>query len=222
MKLLVVEDEPKAAAALQKGLTEAGFEVDVAGDGEEGLTLARAAAYDLLILDVMLPKLDGFGVIEHLRKAGKDVPILVLTARDEVPDRVKGLELGADDYLVKPYSFAELMARVKTLLRRGPAARAGAIQIDDLEVDEATGKARRGGKDLELTSREFALLALLARHSGQVVTRSQISEKIWKVEYDGVSNVIDVHVRHLRAKVDDPYDRKLIRTVRGMGYALGG
>jgi len=222
MKLLVVEDEPKAAAALQKGLTEAGFEVDVAGDGEEGLTLARAAAYDLLILDVMLPKLDGFGVIEHLRKAGKDVPILVLTARDEVPDRVKGLELGADDYLVKPYSFAELMARVKTLLRRGPAARAGAIQIDDLEVDEATGKARRGGKDLELTSREFALLALLARHSGQVVTRSQISEKIWKVEYDGVSNVIDVHVRHLRAKVDDPFDRKLIRTVRGMGYALGG
>lgn len=123
---------------------------------------------------------------------------------------------------MKPYSFAELMARVKTLLRRGPAARAGAIQIDDLEVDEATGKARRGGKDLELTSREFALLALLARHSGQVVTRSQISEKIWKVEYDGVSNVIDVHVRHLRAKVDDPYDRKLIRTVRGMGYALGG
>ncbi|MCE9582235.1 MAG: response regulator transcription factor [Planctomycetes bacterium] len=220
MKLLVVEDEEKAAAALRQGLSESGFEVDHAPDGEEGLRLARASAYDAIVLDLMLPKRDGWSVITELRKEGRGTPILVLTARDEVPDRVKGFELGADDYLVKPFSFSELIARLRSLVRRGGAARPAKVEVADLIVDESTQKASRCGQVLDLTPREFALLALLAKAPGQVFSRAQISERIWHVEYDGVSNVIDVHVRHLRAKADDPFDKKLIRTVRGVGYAL--
>ncbi|KAF0242885.1 MAG: two-component system OmpR family copper resistance phosphate regulon response regulator [Planctomycetota bacterium] len=220
MKLLVVEDEEKAAAALKQGLGESGFEVDHAADGEEGLRLAREHAYDGIVLDIMLPKRDGWSVLTELRKEGRGTPILVLTARDEVPDRVKGFELGADDYLVKPFSFAELVARLRSLVRRGVGTRPTKVQVADLEIDESVQKASRTGKTLDLTPREFALLSLLAKAPGQVFSRAQISERIWHVEYDGVSNVIDVHVRHLRSKVDDPFDRKLIRTVRGVGYAL--
>jgi two-component system copper resistance phosphate regulon response regulator CusR len=222
MKLLVVEDEEKAAQAICKGLGESGFDVEHAADGEDGLRLARERAYDAIVLDIMLPKRDGWSVLTELRREGRGTPILVLTARDEVPDRVKGLELGADDYLVKPFSFAELVARVRSLVRRGGAPRPGKFTISDLELDESTQTARRGGVTLELTPREFSLLALLARQPGQVWSRAQISERIWHMEYDGVSNVIDVHVRHLRAKVDDPFEKKLIRTVRGVGYALDG
>jgi two-component system copper resistance phosphate regulon response regulator CusR len=220
MKILVVEDEEKAAAALRQGLSESGFEVDHAPDGEEGLRMAREHAYDAVVLDIMLPKRDGWSVLTELRKEGRGTPILVLTARDEVPDRVKGFELGADDYLVKPFSFAELVARLRSLARRGAAARPTKVQISDLEIDDSVQRATRAGKALDLTPREYALLALLAKAPGQVFSRAQISERIWHVEYDGVSNVIDVHVRHLRAKVDDPFDKKLIRTVRGVGYAL--
>jgi two-component system copper resistance phosphate regulon response regulator CusR len=220
MKLLVVEDEEKAAAALRQGLGESGFEVDTAPDGEEGLRLARESAYDAIVLDLMLPKRDGWSVITELRKEGRGTPILVLTARDEVPDRVKGFELGADDYLAKPFSFSELVARLRSLVRRGGSTRPAKVQVADLAIDESTQKASRGGQVLDLTPREFALLALLAKAPGQVFSRAQISERIWHVEYDGVSNVIDVHVRHLRAKADDPFEKKLIRTVRGVGYAL--
>ncbi len=220
MRLLIVEDQHKAAAYLRKGLEENGFVVDVAADGDEGLHLARGGNYDLLILDVMLPGRDGWSVLSELRQAGQQTPVLFLTARDAVEDRVKGLELGGDDYLVKPFSFAELLARVRSLLRRGPARAPETVRVGDLELDLVRHRAVRAGQRLELTPKEFALLSLLARRSGEVLSRTLIAEQVWDMNFDSDSNVVDVHVRRLRAKVDAPFERKLIHTVRGVGYVV--
>ncbi len=220
MKILVVEDEKKAAAYLRKGLLENGFVVDVAVDGEEGLHLARGGGHDLVILDIMLPGRDGRSVLAELRRAGKQTPVLLLTAKDSVQDRVKGLELGADDYLVKPFAFSELLARVRSILRRGPARQPETLKHADLEIDLVRHKASRDGKRLDLTPKEFALLSLLARRPGEVLSRTLIAEQVWDMNFDGGTNVVDVHVRRLRSKVDDPFDCKLIHTVRGAGYVL--
>ncbi|MBI3698009.1 MAG: heavy metal response regulator transcription factor [Acidobacteria bacterium] len=220
MKVLVIEDEVKSASYLRKGLSEQGFIVDVAADGEEGLHLARHCRYDLLILDIMLPKQDGWAVLSDLRGARNQTPVLVLTARDAVQDRVKGLDLGADDYLVKPFAFSELLARIRTVLRRGPARQAETLAVADLEIDVVRQRAGRSGKRLDLTPKEFRLLSLLARCAGEVLSRTLIAEQVWDMNFDSDTNVVDVHVRRLRAKVDDPFPRKLIHTVRGVGYVL--
>jgi two-component system copper resistance phosphate regulon response regulator CusR len=220
MKLLIIEDEPKGVAHLRRGLTENGFVVDVAARGDDGLHLARATGYDLIILDVMLPGLDGWSVLQELRSAGQKTPVLFLTARDAVRDRVKGLELGADDYLIKPFAFSELLARVRTILRRGPARQQETLRVGDLELDLVRHKASRGGQRLDLTPKELALLALFVRRSGEVLSRTLIAEQVWDMNFDSPSNVVDVHVRRLRAKVDDPFAHKLIHTIRGVGYVL--
>jgi two-component system, OmpR family, copper resistance phosphate regulon response regulator CusR len=220
VRILIVEDEPKIIAFLRKGFAENGFVVDVANQGDDGLHLARTVAYDLVILDVMLPKLDGWTILTALRQEGKLTPVLYLTARDSVDDRVKGLELGADDYLVKPFAFSELLARVRSILRRGPTRQPETVQIADLEVDVVRLRAFRDGKRLELTPKEFALLSLLARRTGEVLSRTLIAEQVWDMNFDSDTNVVDVHIRHLRSKVDEPFERKLIHTVRGVGYVL--
>ena len=220
MKILVIEDEPKAAAYLKKGLNESGFVVDVAVDGEQGLQLGSSNGYDLIILDVMLPRRDGWSVLAELRKSAVATPVLFLTAKDAVLDRVKGLELGADDYLVKPFAFSELIARIRSILRRGQSRSQDVIQIADLEVDLIRHRAARGGKRMDLTPKEFSLLSLLVRRSGEVLSRTLIAEKVWDMNFDSGTNVVDVHVRRLRAKLDDPYEVKLIQTVRGVGYVL--
>jgi two-component system copper resistance phosphate regulon response regulator CusR len=220
MKVLIIEDERKTAAYLRKGLTENGFVVDVAADGAGGLLQATTGAFDLIVLDVMLPGQDGWSVLRALRQAGAQTPVLFLTARDAVEDRVKGLDLGADDYLVKPFAFSELLARVRTVLRRGPARQPETLQVGDLEMDLIRHRATRAGQRLDLTPKEFGLLSLLARRKGEVLTRTLIAEQVWDVTFDADSNVVDVHVRRLRAKVDEPFDRKLIHTVRGVGYVL--
>jgi two-component system copper resistance phosphate regulon response regulator CusR len=220
MRVLIVEDEPKIAAFLRKGLAENGFVVDVAGQGDDGLHLARTGDYDLVILDVMLPDLDGWSILTALRHEGKQTPVLYLTARDSVNDRVKGLELGADDYLVKPFAFSELLARVRSVLRRGPARQSETIRVADLEVDVLRFRVFRAGLRLDLTPKEFALLSLLARRAGDVLSRTLIAEQVWDMNFDSDTNVVDVHIRHLRSKVDDPFERKLIHTVRGVGYVL--
>ena len=220
MRLLLVEDDPKTAAALTKGLAENGFVVDAAATGDDGLHLARAGGYDLVVLDVLLPGRDGWAVLRDLRAAGCRTPVLFLTARDAVADRVRGLELGADDYLVKPFAFSELLARVRTVLRRGPARHPEVVRVTDLEIDLVRHKATRAGRPLDLTPKEFALLSLLARRSGEVLTRTLITEQVWDINFDPGANVVDVHVRRLRAKVDDPFETKLIHTVRGVGYVL--
>jgi two-component system copper resistance phosphate regulon response regulator CusR len=220
MRILVIEDEKKSALYLEKGLRESGYVVDVAENGETGLDLARRADYDLIILDVMLPGRDGWSVMSELRKSGKQTPVLFLTARDTVDDRVKGLELGADDYLVKPFAFSELLARVRSVLRRGPQRQPELVKVGDLEIDLFKQRALRAGKKLDLTPKEFSLLSLLARRSGEVLSRTLIAEQVWDMNFDSDTNVVDVHVRRLRSKLDDPYDRKLIHTVRGVGYVL--
>jgi two-component system copper resistance phosphate regulon response regulator CusR len=220
MRLLVVEDEPKTAAFVRKGLAEHGCAVDVTRDGDEGLRLAQSGDYDLVILDVMLPGRDGWSVLTELRRAGRPVPVLVLTARDAVRDRVKGLELGADDYLVKPFAFAELLARVRALRRRAAGQSADAVRVADLELDFVRQRAARAGKRLDLTPKEFAILTLLARHPGEPLSRAALAAEVWGVRYEAESNVVDVHVRRLRSKVDDPFECKLIHTVRGVGYVL--
>jgi two-component system copper resistance phosphate regulon response regulator CusR len=220
MKILVVEDEKKTAAYLRRGLTENGFAVDVAAEGEEGLRLARTGDYDLVVLDVMLPGRDGWSVLADLRGAGKQTPVLFLTARDAIRDRVKGLKLGADDYLVKPFAFAELLARVQSILRRAVARPAEVIRLADLEVDLLQHRATRARQRLELTPKEFKLLALLASRTGEVLPRSLIAQQVWEMACEGDTNVVEVNVRRLRAKMDDPFDKKLLHTVRGVGYVL--
>jgi len=220
MKVLIVEDDLKTAAVLKKGLAENGFVVDSATNGDEGLHLARTGGYDLIVLDVLLPKRDGWSILRDLRASEVQTPVLFLTARDSVADRVQGLELGADDYLVKPFAFTELLARVRTVLRRGPARTREIVQVADLEIDPIRHKASRDGQSLDLTPKEFALLSLLARRRGEVLTRTLIAEQVWDVNFDSDANVIDVHVRRLRAKVDDPFPTKLIHTIRGVGYVL--
>jgi two-component system copper resistance phosphate regulon response regulator CusR len=220
MKLLVIEDEPKTAAYLKKGLSEHGFILDIFEDGEAGLERVQSAEYDLLILDIMLPKLDGWSVLSQMRAIRNQTPVLVLTARDAVEDRVRGLNLGADDYLVKPFAFSELLARIHTILRRGPARQVPVFRVGDLEIDVLRQRAARGNARLDLTPKEFALLSLLARRAGQVLSRTSIAEQVWDLNFDSETNVVDVHVRRLRSKVDDPFETKLIHTVRGVGYVL--
>jgi two-component system copper resistance phosphate regulon response regulator CusR len=221
MKLLIVEDEAKTGDYLKQGLGEAGFAVDLARNGSDGLHLALTGDHDLVVLDVMLPGLDGWGVLQALRGAGKDLPVLFLTARDGVEDRVKGLELGADDYLVKPFAFSELLARVRTLLRRGAKAKeADTLRVADLELDLLRRRVTRAGKRIDLTAKEFGLLELLMRRQGEVLPRSLIASQVWDMNFDSDTNVIDVAVRRLRAKVDDDFTPHLIRTVRGMGYVI--
>ena len=219
MKILVVEDEPKAGDYLVKGLQESGYVADLARNGVDGLALALEHDYELIVLDVMLPQLDGWSVLARLRER-KQTPVLFLTARDDVVDRVKGLELGADDYLVKPFAFAELLARVKTLMRRGPVREAEVIRLADLEIDVLRRRVSRQSNRIELTAKEFALLHLLAQRQGEVLSRTQIASMVWDMNFDSDTNVVDVAIRRLRAKVDDPYTTKLIQTVRGMGYLL--
>jgi two-component system copper resistance phosphate regulon response regulator CusR len=219
MKILIVEDEPKAGDYLVKGLQESGYVADLARNGVDGLALARELDYDLIVLDVMLPQMDGWQVLAKLRER-KETPVLFLTARDDVADRVKGLELGADDYLVKPFAFAELLARVKTLMRRGPVREAEVIRVADLEIDVLRRRVSRGGQRIELTAKEFGLLHLLAKRQGEVLSRTQIASMVWDMNFDSDTNVVDVAIRRLRVKIDDPYPLKLVQTVRGMGYLL--
>lgn len=220
MKLLVIEDEPRTAGYLRKGLSEQGFSVDAAQDGDTGLRLASQGDYDLVILDIMLPGRDGWSVLTAMREAERHTPVLMLTARDAVADRVRGLELGADDYLVKPFSFAELVARIRTVLRRVPQRHPDTIRVADLEIDLLHHRATRGGQILDLTPTEFRLLSLFMRRCGEVLSRTMIQSQVWDINFDSDTNVVDVHVRRLRTKVDEPFAVKLIHTVRGMGYVL--
>lgn len=219
MRILVVEDEPKAGEYLRKGLTESGFVVDWVITGRDGLHLAQSESYDVIVLDVMLPGMTGWQVVQELRKT-QDTPVLFLTARDHLDDRIKGFELGADDYLVKPYAFAELVVRIRALLRRGPVREAEQIIIGDLEIDVLKRRILRAGTRIDLTAREFALLHLLAKRHREVLSRSFIASQVWDMNFDSDTNVVDVAVRRLRAKIDDPFPCKLIHTVRGMGYLL--
>ncbi|MEF9964406.1 MAG: heavy metal response regulator transcription factor [Comamonas sp.] len=219
MRILIIEDETKSAEYLKKGLRDSGYQVEVAHDGIDGLFIAQSSDFDLLILDVMLPGMDGWGVIRRFRERSQ-VPVLFLTARDSVEDRVKGLELGADDYLIKPFSYAELLARVRTLLRRTPMRQQDIVALADLEVDMRKRRATRGGQRIDLTNKEFALLQLLLLHKGEVMSRSQIASQVWDMNFDSDTNVVDVAIRRLRAKIDDAFAVKLIQTVRGMGYRM--
>lgn len=220
MKILVVEDERKTASFLRRGLEENGFVVDLAEDGEEGLYLALHGHYDLLVLDVMLPKQDGYSIVEELRLKQKNTLALFLTARDEIADRVRGLNSGADAYLGKPFAFSEFMAHVRSLLRRGAFRTPDVLRVADLEVNLRQLRAFRKGVKLELRPKEFQLIALFARRAGEVLSRATIAEQVWNMNFDSDTNVVDVHVLRLRAQVDVPFDKKLIHTVRGMGYVL--
>ncbi|MBO9368999.1 MAG: response regulator transcription factor [Chloroflexi bacterium] len=220
MRILVVEDEPGIARFIRQGLSEAGYAVDVASDGEEGLDYALAAPYDLLVLDILLPKMDGLRLLRELRERGVRTPVLLLTALDTVEDRVKGLDSGADDYLVKPFAFPELLARVRALLRRPPLQSNPVLRVGDLELDTVRREVRRAGRRIDLSPREFSLLEYLMRHPNQVLTRTQIAEHIWNFDFYAESNVVDVYIGYLRRKIDRGFDRPLIHTVRGVGYRL--
>ncbi len=221
MKILIIEDEPKTGEYLRQGLKEASFIVDLVHNGNDGLHTALEGEHDLIILDVMLPGMDGWEVMRNLRRKGNEVPVLFLTAKDQVEDRIKGLELGADDYLVKPFSFAELLARVRTILRRGKSGvEATSLKLADLELDLLRRRVTRAGKRIDLTSKEFGLLELLMRRQGEVLPRSLIASQVWDMNFDSDTNVIEVAVRRLRSKIDDAFEPKLLQTVRGMGYVL--
>jgi len=220
MRILIVEDEKKTASFLQKGLSENEFIVDLADNGNTGLNLAKKMDYDVIILDIMLPGRDGWSILQELRDYGIQTPILFLTARDAVHDRVKGLDLGADDYLVKPFAFSELLARIRVLLRRGKERKSEVFQVADLTIDLVQHRAVRSGKILDLTPKEFLLLSLFTRHTGEVLSRSLIMDQIWNINFNNDTNVLDVAVRRLRRKVDEPFREKLIHTVRGVGYVM--
>lgn len=220
MKILIVEDETKTGDYLKQGLAEAGFSVDLVRNGLDGMHEGLVGTYDLMILDVNLPGLDGWQVLKALRSAGRDFPVLFLTARDQVEDKVKGLELGADDYLIKPFAFSELLARVRTLLRRGPVRESENLRIADLELDVLKRRAIRAGQRIDLTAKEFALLELFLRRQGEVLSRSFIASQVWDMNFDSDTNVVEVAIRRLRAKVDDDFTLRLIHTLRGMGYVM--
>ena len=221
MRILVVEDERKVASFIRQGLEEEGYAVDVAPDGEEAVDLALGGTpYDLIVLDVMLPKRDGFDVLRTLRERRMAAPVLLLTARDRVPDKVTGLDLGADDYLTKPFAFKEFLARVRALLRRGAAQRTPVLRLADLQLDPATRQVTRGSRTISLTAREYALLEYLLRSAGRVVTRPMLAEHVWGIDFDPESNVIDVYVGYLRRKIDLPGETRLLHTARGAGYVL--
>jgi heavy metal response regulator len=220
MRVLVVEDEPGIAQFIRQGLSEAGYAVDVAHDGQEGLDYAFVAEYDVLVLDILLPKLDGLHVLRVLRDRGVKTPVLLLTAKDTVEDRVRGLDVGADDYLVKPFAFPELVARLRALLRRPPLQMDPVLHLGDLEMDTAQREVRRGGRLIELSPREFTLLEYLMRHPRHVLTRTQIAEHVWNFDFFNDSNVVDVYIGYLRRKIDRGFDRPLLHTVRGVGYRL--
>lgn len=220
MHILIIEDEKKTADYLRKGLTENGFVVETAENGANGLYYAGISDYDIIILDVVLPDMNGWSVLSEIRRSGKQTPVLFLTARDGVQDRVKGLELGADDYLIKPFAFSELLARIRSILRRGPGRLQEVLIIADLEIDLLKHKAHRADDQLDLTSKEFTLLAFLGQRKGEVISRTLIAEQVWGMNFDSDTNVVDVAIRRLRKKVDDPYEEKLIHTVRGVGYVL--
>jgi len=220
MRILVVEDERKVAELVARGLKAERYAVDVAHDGESGCEMFSAYDYDLIILDLMLPGLGGTELLRRIRRANGHVPILILTARDATEDKVRNFEAGADDYLTKPFAFAELLVRVKALLRRGPVNRSSVLRVHDLEVDRLSQQVRRGGKRIDLTAKEYALLEYLATNPGRVFSRTMIVEHVWDQSFEGLTNIVDVYVRHLRGKLDDPFQTKLIRTVRGVGYCL--
>lgn len=219
MKALIVEDEIKTGDYLRKGLSENGFVVDLANNGQDGLHLALTGEYDIIVLDVMLPVKDGWHVLQELRRS-QQTPVIFLTARDKVEDRVKGLELGADDYLVKPFAFSELLARIRTLLRRGKIQQPDILRIADLELDPIRRRANRDNARIDLTAKEFTLLHLFLRRQGEVLSRTFIAEQVWDMNFDSDTNVVEVAMRRLRAKIDDHFDKKLIHTIRGMGYVL--
>jgi DNA-binding response OmpR family regulator len=221
MRVLLVEDERKVADFVARGLRAESLAVDVAYDGVSGWQMASSVDYDLLILDLMLPGLNGTELLKRFRRKGGNAAVLVLTARDGTPDKVENFDAGADDYLTKPFAFAELKVRVRALLRRQPATRSHVLRVGDLEIDRLGQQVRRGGKRLELTAKEYALLEYLASHPGRVLSRTMIIEHVWDESFEGLTNIVDVYVRHLRAKVDDPFPTKLIRTVRGVGYVVG-
>ena len=220
MRILVVEDEKKLAEMVARGLKAERYAVDTAHDGETGWQMANTYDYDLIVLDLMLPGLNGTEILRRVRRKNSTVPILILTARDATEEKVQNFEAGADDYLTKPFAFAELLVRVKALLRRGPVNRASVLRVGDLEVDRLSKQVRRGGKRIELTAKEYSLLEYFATNPGRVFSRTMIIEHVWDESFEGLTNIVDVYVRHLREKVDDAFPTKLIRTVRGMGYCL--
>jgi len=220
MRILLVEDEKKVADIIERGLKAERFAVDICHNGRDGWQMANTYDYDLLILDLMLPEMSGTEILEKVRRKNQSVPILILTARDGMADKVKNFESGADDYLTKPFAFAELLVRVKALLRRGPVNRSSLLRVGDLEIDRLSQNVRRAGKKIELTAKEYGLLEYLATHPGRVFSRTMIIEHVWDQSFQGLTNIVDVYVRHLREKVDDPFTTKLLRTVRGVGYSL--
>jgi len=220
MRLLLIEDEPKVSSFVARGLTAERFAVDVAADGKSGLDLATTYHYDLIILDLMLPQMDGGEVLRHIRRKDTYVPVLILTARDGVRDKVGNFDAGADDYLTKPFAFAELLVRVKALLRRGPLNRSSTLRVGDLELDRLSQQVKRAGRRIELTSKEYSLLEYLMSNAGRVLSRTMIIEHVWDQSFDGITNIVDVYVGHLRSKIDLSHDPKMIRTVRGVGYAI--